>query len=82
MPPEAGAYWWQPEVHKSVWMVMGSGNQISWRSTFFHLLLLIEFLSVRSNHLSVRKNLKTLINEYKHKGISPIRLAHSLIRIE
>jgi hypothetical protein len=35
MLPEAGAYWWQPEAHGSMWMAVGSGNQVSWRSTFF-----------------------------------------------
>ena len=28
------------------------------------------------------KDLETLTNEFKHKGTSPIRLAHPLIRIE
>jgi hypothetical protein len=35
---EAAAYWWQPETHKSMWMVIGSGNQIPWRSAFFKAL--------------------------------------------
>jgi hypothetical protein len=52
MPPEAGAYWWQPEAHGaywwqpleahgSMWMVVGSGNQVPWRSTFFEALSFI-----------------------------------------
>src|ERR1700722_10418076 len=53
---EAAAYWWQPEAHGS--MMVGSGNQVPWRSTFlcstsFYPLLLAELLSVRSTHLPV-----------------------------
>jgi hypothetical protein len=60
---EAAAYWWQPEAHGSMWMVVGSGNQVPWRSTFlynisFHPLLLAEFLSVRSTYLPVLKKSK------------------------
>jgi hypothetical protein len=60
MPPEAGAYWWQPEVHRSVWMVVGLGNQVSWRSIFFYSLLLVELLSVRNNYLPVRERFRNI----------------------
>jgi hypothetical protein len=35
---EAAAYWWQPEAHGSIWMAVGSGNQVLWRSTFIEIL--------------------------------------------
>ena len=41
MLPEAAAYWWQLEAHGSMWIVVSSGNQIPWRSTFFKALFFI-----------------------------------------
>jgi hypothetical protein len=34
---EIAAYWWQPEAHRSIWMAVGSGNQVPWRNTHFPL---------------------------------------------
>jgi hypothetical protein len=34
---EAAAYWWQPEAYGSMWMAVGSDNQVPWRSTHFFL---------------------------------------------
>ena len=87
MLPEAGAYWWQPEAHGSMWMVVGSGNQVPWRSTFFEALSFIlcywqNFYPYGTLTYPFWKDLETLTNEFKHKRTSPIRLAHPLIRIE
>jgi hypothetical protein len=60
MSPEAGAYWWQPQAHGSMWMAVGSGNQVPWRSTFFEALkhffssFVISRTSIRTEHSFTR----------------------------
>jgi hypothetical protein len=57
---EAAAYWWQLEAHGSMWMAVGSGNQVPWRSTFFKALkhflssFVIGRISIRTEHLFTR----------------------------
>src|SRR5260370_40694611 len=70
-----------------MWMVVGLGNQVPWRSTFFEAFFFIlcywqNFYPFGALTYPFWKDLETLINEFKHKGTSPIRLAHPLIRIE
>jgi hypothetical protein len=84
---EAAAYWWQPEAHESIWIAVGSGNQISWRSTFlyntsFHLYYWQNFYPYGAHTYPFWKLLEILINKFNHKGTSAIRLAHPLVRIE
>jgi hypothetical protein len=60
MLPEAEAYWWQPEAHGSIWMAVGSGNQVPWRSTFIKALkhflssFIISRISIRTEYLLTR----------------------------
>jgi hypothetical protein len=87
MSPGAGAYWWQPEAHGSMWMAVGPGNQVPWRSTFFEALSFFlchwqNFYPFGIDTYPFRKVLKTLANEFNHKGTSLIRLAHPLVRLE
>jgi hypothetical protein len=57
---EAAAYWWQPEAHESIWMAVGSGNQVPWRSTFIKALkhflssFIIGRIFIRSKQLLTR----------------------------
>jgi hypothetical protein len=57
---EAAAYWWQPEAHGNIWMAVGSGNQVSWRSTFIEALkhflssFIIGRISIRSEQSLTR----------------------------
>jgi hypothetical protein len=89
MPPGAGAYWWQPEAYRSMWMAVGSGNQVPWRSEALSFVTLFFFLYYWQNFYPYGtltypfwKDLEILTNEFNHKGTSPIRLAYPLVRIE
>jgi hypothetical protein len=67
-------------------MAVGSGNQILWRSTFLYSTFFPpcywqNFYPFGAVAYPFGKFLEILTNEFNHKGTSPIRLAHPLVRM-